>query len=255
MGQTNTAERKINNVSGVSGQAMLSKGPGVVEEWAEVALAEYGEMSVVANQTVTVETADTPNAFKDFSAGELKDWSFVAGLTGGITAYADYSGTVANAILVTSAGHGLATGDFITIRGTTAPNDYNGVREITWVSNNTFYFVEALLWNANAGASDWEMGAYITPDAGAEGVYRVSWTCSLSEGGAAGSEVNFHVYHDAENLIKLNAERKFSNNDVGSMAGSGIATIAAGDRIWFAFQSDGTNDLTVRFMNLVVHEI
>ncbi len=254
MGQTNEVERKINSVSGASGQAMVSRGEGQVEEWAEPTLAQYGEMSVIANQVVTIETADIPNAFKDFSAGDTKEWSFVAGKTGAITAYADYSGTVAGTIKATSAAHGLVTGDIITIRGTVAPNDYNGVYEITKIGDNDFYFTNAG-WNADAGASDWEMGAYLLPDAGAAGAYEIHWTCSLSEGGAAGSVVIFSVYQNTTNDVKINASRKFSNNDLGSVSGCGIITIAALDRIWFAFESDGVNDLTVRFMNLVLHEI
>lgn len=56
--------------------------------------------------------------------------------TGSITAFADYDGTVEGTTLVTDAGHGLSTGDVITISGTT---NYNGTFEITRVSSSTFW--------------------------------------------------------------------------------------------------------------------
>lgn len=56
--------------------------------------------------------------------------------TGAITAFADYSGTVAGAVKVTDASHGLITGNSITIAGTT---NYNGTYTITSIDSDTFY--------------------------------------------------------------------------------------------------------------------
>uniref|UniRef100_A0A6M3IUC7 Uncharacterized protein n=1 Tax=viral metagenome TaxID=1070528 RepID=A0A6M3IUC7_9ZZZZ len=57
-------------------------------------------------------------------------------LSGSITAFADYSGTVTGTVSVTDASHGLATGQTITISGTT---NYNGTYSITKIDDNTFY--------------------------------------------------------------------------------------------------------------------
>lgn len=62
--------------------------------------------------------------------------------TGTITAVADYSATVAGTVLVTDAAHGLATGNTITIAGTT---NYNGTFSITYVSVDTFYITETFV--------------------------------------------------------------------------------------------------------------
>ncbi len=212
--------------------------------------ADTGEMIVTSNQTATIETADIPHAFTGFSTGDVQDFSFVAGITGAITAYADYSGTVANAILATCVGHGLVTNDIITIRGTTAPNDYNGIWQITRVDDDNFYFVEAALWNADAGASDFEMGDYLLAGTGTAGEYDIGWNSSVSEGGGAGSVVLFCPMQNTTILTKASAKRKFANNDVGSISGGGHIAIAVADRIWFTHQSDGTQDLTVNLMNL-----
>jgi len=217
--------------------------------------ADYGEMDITGQVVATIETANTPHACIAFSTGVVANWSFIAGITGAITLYADYSGTVANAILATCVGHGLTTGNWITIRGTAGPNDYNGVRQITKVNNDTFYFVENGLWNADAGASDFEMGDCLTPDVGADGIYEVSWNMSADEGGAAGSIFQFEIYINGSVQTKVGAERKFSNNDVGSMTGGGIITIAASDVVWFSLESDGTNDLTIERANFCLFEI
>ena len=211
--------------------------------------ADTGEMIVVSNQTATIETADTPHAFIGLSTGDVQDFSFVAGITGGITVYADYSGTVADAILVTAGTHGLVTNDIITIRGTTAPNDYNGIRQITKVNDNSFYFVEGSLWNADAGASDFEMGDYLLAGTGTTGEYDIAWNSSVSEGGGAGSVISFIPVQNITAITKASSKRKFANNDVGAMPGGAHIAITVGDRLWFAHQSSGTNDLTVNIMN------
>ena len=211
--------------------------------------ADSGVMKITANQTVTIETANTPNAVKAFSTGLLENWTFVAGATGAITAYADYDSTVSGTVLATSASHGRTTGDFITIRGTT---NYNGVFEITVVNSSTFYFTDT--WVANDGASDWEMGAYLTVDAGGEGDYAIEWDGSLSEGGAAGGLIFVRIYQDATEL-DLTRDRLFANNDIGAMSGGDHVAIVAGDRIWMAIESDGTNDMTLRFMNVRLNRI
>lgn len=60
--------------------------------------------------------------------------------TGVITAYSDYSGTVAGSTKVTCTGHGLLDGEYITISGTTA---YDGVFQIGYISANEFYIITA----------------------------------------------------------------------------------------------------------------
>ena len=66
----------------------------------------------------------------------LKGKTATSTLAGSITAVADYSGTVAGTVLITSAAHGLTTGFTILISGTTS---YDGRYSITKVDANTFY--------------------------------------------------------------------------------------------------------------------
>ena len=66
----------------------------------------------------------------------LKGRASVTTKVGVIASVADYSGTVAGTVLITDVGHGLSTGDNITILGTTS---YNGQYSITKVDADTFY--------------------------------------------------------------------------------------------------------------------
>lgn len=56
-----------------------------------------------------------------------------------ITAFADYSATVAGTVKVTSNWHELSTGDVITIIGTTS---YNGTFSVTKIDSNNFYITD-----------------------------------------------------------------------------------------------------------------
>ncbi len=75
--------------------------------------------------------------------------------TGTITAFADYSATVAGTVLVTDASHGLATGNSITIAGTTS---YNGTYTVTYVGANTFYITAT--WVATETGT-WTQNHYV----------------------------------------------------------------------------------------------
>ena len=197
----------------------------------------------------TIDTAGTPIMIRNYTTGELNDWTYNAGSTGAITAYADGGGGL---ITVTSAGHGLASGDIISIRGTTAPNDYNGLYEITYVGVNSFTIVKA--FNADAGASDWDEGDYLLAGTGSAGKYEAAWSLSASPGGA-GVTVDFGLVLNAAVRVKATVHRKFANNDIGAMGSQEIMTIAVGDRIAMYVQSDGVAAVTCSYGNLSLNQL
>ncbi len=52
MGQTNTSERKINDISGEAGQLLRSAGPGLVETWSNIIVTPLGGIAVrLTNKT------------------------------------------------------------------------------------------------------------------------------------------------------------------------------------------------------------
>lgn len=70
--------------------------------------------------------------------------------SGAISAFADYSGTVAGTVKVTDVAHGMQTDNTVTIIGTTS---YNGTFVITKIDANNFYITDT--WVANDATGTW----------------------------------------------------------------------------------------------------
>jgi len=207
----------------------------------------YGEMYWDNNSTITViETANTPILVNSATTGILNGWTYVAGSTSGnanaISVFADYSGTVAGTVLVTDTGHGLVTGDIISIRGTT---NYNGVFQITKVSDNTFYITDT--WVANDATGDWDLGSYLLAGSGAVGKYRVTFSVSATV--ASSDKLTLRICKNVTLCTKCISTREFANNDQGNLVGGAIADISTGDKIYLAIQSDGTSSVTIQYGN------
>ena len=202
------------------------------------ALKSYGAMFLDENSTATtLETADIPVALRLFTTGALDGWTFNAGSTGAITAYADYAGTVAGTVKATCTTHTLTTGDVVSIRGTT---NYNGVFAVTVIDADNFYFTDT--WVADDGASDFDEGSYLLAGTSAAGTYKMDYDISMVEA-TGGSLVEYVPY------IGATAQGKGRGNITGAttvqtVSGNDIMTIVAGDRIFMTAQSAGTNTVT-----------
>lgn len=96
-------------------------------------------------------------------AGPQKGWKFakvklpVSVDSTSITAFADYSGTVAGTVLVTAASHNLVTGDLAEIDDT--PN-YDEEYQITRVDDNTFYITATWVADDATGTVYWTSADY-----------------------------------------------------------------------------------------------
>jgi len=145
-----------------------------------------GETIVVGGKTYTFRVSPTlANVLTEIKIGNLvtdgnfananaanvwygKHWTI--GVTGGthvagpasgsITAFADYRATIGGAVLVTDATHGLATGDIVTIAGTTS---YNGTYDIVKVDANSFYIFPQNGWVADDATGTWSSTSYTQP--------------------------------------------------------------------------------------------
>lgn len=172
-------------------------------------------------------TADAWHSYLGSTAGHLEGWTHSVGSLGAISAFADYSGTVAGTVKATTgAAHGLTTGAIVTITGTT---NYNGLFVITVVDNDEFYFTDT--WVANDGASNWTEGGYIKCGVGSAGKYVLNWSSSNT------AIVNNTIL---EAIISINeviqertrSRRKFGiGADSGNMTGTAMLDITDGDKI------------------------
>jgi hypothetical protein len=197
-----------------------------------------------------METAGVPIAVLNFTAGTLCGWTFNAGSTAAITAYADYSGTVAGTVLATST-HGLATGDIIGIRGTT---NYNGIFQITVVDATHFYFTDT--WVADDGASDFDEASYLEYAGGVTRTFLLRWDGTAVKAAGSGATVNYVWYKNTTAQAQTTARRDYPASDNGSNGGGGIiANVANGDRIFLTMNSDQTDNMTNVYGNVTVIEM
>lgn len=204
-----------------------------------------GGMYLAANGNAQViETANTPIALRNFTEGMTEDFTFDAGSTGSITAYADYNGTVANTTLVTSNAHGLTDLDIITIRGSA---NYKGIRHIHYVDANSYYIDVAFA--GDDGASDFEQPSHLVCNVA--GNYKGHYTLSASEAGGAASTVLYSIYKNETIQAPSSMQHKFTNNDVDAFGGEAIMTLASGDWVWLAANSSGTNNITHGYGNMI----
>jgi len=207
----------------------------------------YGEAYICDNSNATViETADIPIALRQITSGIMKDFSFDAGGTGGITVFANYAGTVAGTVLVTSEAHGLSTGNIITIRGTTS---YNGIFSVTVLDVNSFYIT--VTWVADDGASDWDRGASLT--CVETSTYACYWR--MNTGPDAACTLTWKVNVNATPQCQSVAEKKMAINDYDSCSSSCLLSLVAGDIVWLSVQSDSTADITNKYGEFNIHRL
>jgi hypothetical protein len=209
-----------------------------------------GEAYINGGATATInETANTPILVRGFTAGTLSGWTYVAGTAGAITAYANYGGTVPGTVRVTSAAHGLLTGDIISIRGCT---NYLGIFAITKIDNNSFYIFDT--WVADDGASDWDKGAYLLAGASAAGNYQMSYGWSANITIFQASSLTCRVYVNATACLKCATKLHLGTDGECKSTGNGSTlTIANGDRVSFSVScSNAAADPVFQYFNLRV---
>jgi len=199
-------------------------------------VSQYGEMYLNVNATATtLETVDEKNAVRYMTTGALNGFTFAAGKTAAITAYSDGTGKTN----VASGTHGLVTGDYITIRGTTS---YNGIQTVTKIDNDNFSITAA--WAADDGASDWEEASYLQYTAGTSVVFAFDWNMSSTKAGGTSATVLFTPVVNATTDAPGRVQREFTGSDVGAFGGQAILTLSAGDRVYLVMESDNTDDIT-----------
>lgn len=224
-------------------------GDGNEHEIVEVDV-EHGEMYMDSNGTATTITIkDKSVAIEGFSSSHLQDFTAVSSKNGVITDTASNGGI----LRITDATHGLSTGDIITINGLATPAQ-NATTAITEQGVNEFD-CDNISWVTDNETGTWQMGSYLLVPTGGVGTYLVSMSSSATPAGTNKTYlVQLCIGIAAQVDVKV--ERKFGAADIGSMAMSGLITLAVANRVWISVQglSDGT-DITFKHINLFLHRI
>ena len=214
-------------------------------------VAHFGEMHVHDNSTDTViDTATTPHLMQGLFADEDSEgYLFVAGSTGPISAFTEYSTVVSGTTQVTDVGHGLSSGAILSISGTTS---YNGIFEATVIDSDNYYIVDTFV--ADDATGNWYEGDKLINDTGRAAKYKIDFN-GFGVPETNNDVLSFHMYKDATIITSLESKRKFtSSTDVGSITASGLVTIDNNEALTFGIiNTTGTGNFTMEHVNVVVH--
>lgn len=211
------------------------------------------EMHVHDNiSTTTISTQNSVHAIRQFDEVDTFGFTFNQGSTGPISAFAEYSTVVSGTTKVTDAGHGLTTGDILTINGTTS---YNGIFEATVIDASNYYIVDTFV--ADDATGTWIEGDYLESNVGTSGKYATNFHGYGLPDAGTNQDYAFRVFINTSELVNTEAKRRFANsNDIGTFGGGGHANIADGDRISIYIESlSGTQNFTFEHLNVVLHRI
>ena len=195
-----------------------------------------GQMTTTSMVSFT-ESIEVHAAQSVFSANGVNDWTFAAGQSGMITAFADADG---GNVEVTSLTHGLTDGDTVTIVGTT---NYNGIFLVQNGGASTFEITDT--WVIDDATGSFYEGDYLVPDSGQAGTYLVHWAHS-GKPMTSGATFTVGVYCDATEQTSLTMTRTYQDaTDDGVMASLGHVTVAEGDHVWVGVaNTTGTESFT-----------
>ena len=203
------------------------------------------EMYMAGESTaVTIDTADIDHMLGNLTSGELDGFTKVDAVAGSIASVV--TSDAGATITCTDVAHGLATGDIISISGSSSAT-YNGVYVVTVLTVDTFKVTVAYV---EAATATWAMGGYLLAGTTAAGIYKTSISGDIS---SAVADKNFRVsvYNNAVIQTNVRFEASPGNTLPQNGSGNGFITIIAGDRISIAVQNitDTTNCTPVN-MNL-----
>ncbi|MFC1806466.1 hypothetical protein ACFL09_05745 [Planctomycetota bacterium] len=208
-----------------------------------------GEGSMFAYEatlTTTIEAQGQYYAIQGFTVGSVvQGTTFKDGSNGVIT------DTASNGALlrVTDVGHGLDTGDYVTLNGMGDALHVASTR-VTSISADVFD-CDNINWNSDNDTGFWQRGSTLTVDTGFGGKYAVTWSVSCYSVGV-NKNYKFEMVKNNTDLDEFASERKIAvASDLGSLGAGGEVSLVAGDKVWLQMQStDSNSDLTIRHGNV-----
>lgn len=190
-----------------------------------------------ATEEIVIDTVGEYQAVTGFSVGENNTgFTFLESATGVITD----TETSGGLLRCTDVGHGLSTGQYISLHGMgdVVHSDHTRVTVIT----EDVFDCDNISYNSDDDTGNWTRGSSLTVDAGGDGFYTPRFGGSIF---CDGSNKNYRI-ELAKNLVHLDefvAERKISiQNDLGQIANGGPVYLVVGDVVWM--QVKGTTDNT-----------
>ena len=186
------------------------------------------------------------------AAGDLAGWTFDAGGAGtshAIASVADGADSGVDIAVTTSDAHGVVAGDIVTHSNVTVAA-YAGYFVVKAKISDTVYEVAAVDGGTATGTMD--QPATLKANTGSGGQYLASWAASASAVGA-NDNFDFALHTQATHIGSTNTRRFFSANDVGSISGVSIITVADGDQVSFMIvNASDAGNIIMRDFTLVL---
>lgn len=196
-------------------------------------------------ELITINTTSEYHAITGFSAGSSCDGAtFLASATGAITDTANNGGV----LRCTDVGHGLTTGQYITLNGM-GDIAHNGVTRVTVIDVDTFD-ADNIVYSSDNDTGSWQRGSSLTIDPGHGGIYTGGFAITANSA-AANKNFKFEVYGNATPYDEFAVEALFPNNSKNAVSSGGIGLLEAGTVMWLATENttDSTN-ITIVHANL-----
>jgi hypothetical protein len=197
-----------------------------------------GELTVaIANQYYAVNGV--------LEAGELCDWTFVAGSNG--------SGAITNsggtAINIADTDHGLISGDYVNVQSV----NHMGSSVVTYVDANNFTVAIAYVGDE---ACTWDEGDYLLAGATAAGRYLMNMSFSGSSGAQPSKEYKIEGVINSTHIDEIAIEIITTANLHNGAGSSALITVAAGDRVWTQIKNtQDTQNFSYEHANINLHRI
>ncbi len=219
----------------------------------------HAEMFDVDNGTAfQINHADDQHAYHStgMQAGDLAGWTFDAGsssnLSIAIASIADGNDEGVDIAVTTSEVHNFTAGDIIAHTDATnlANSAYEGYFIVKAIISTTVYEVAAVFTATGTGFT--QQPATLKCNVGSSGQYLVSWAASAAIVGA-NDLFDFAIHIQTAHISSTNTRRFFANNDVGSISGVSVITIADGDQVsWMITNTTDTGNMTIRDIAVVL---
>lgn len=205
-----------------------------------------------AAQTITINAVNQYHAVYGFSEGvhTSAGVTFGAGATGSITDTADAS----TVLRCTSVGHGLTTGQYVTLTGM-GDALHVGTSRVTVVDVDTFD-CDDITYNSIDDTGFWSRGSSLTVQTGFGGFYQVTFSASIASFGI-NKDYKFEAIVNATSFDEIVIERKISTaSDLGAISTSGPILLSGGDVLWMKVENTlDTSDLLIEHANMHMHRI
>ncbi len=206
----------------------------------------YGETKETGGGEITVDTVNEWQMVTGWNDDDLSGLTYNDGSSAAITAFADAGG---GQVTVTSNGHLLSTGAYISITGTT---NYNGLFQIANAQTNTFEITDTFAGDDATGT--WRHGDHFIVPTGGAGRYSYMGVISLT---SAGNNKTYEFSLSQNTGVNGISRRKIAAGaDVGVLSISGLLNLADGDHVGLVVKNitDATN-MTIVEGSIRLHRI